>query len=127
MKNRTREICTSGSVRAEAGQPPHLLGRRKFLHLAAGAAALFFLVTLADQGALSQAARTIKIVVPFPPAGGSDILARVLAEQIGRAQGLTLVVENRPGAGSVIGTEAVSRAAPDGNTLLINTASIVIG
>ena len=40
MKNRTLEICTSGSVRDEAGQPPHLLGRRKFLHLAAGAAAL---------------------------------------------------------------------------------------
>src|SRR5436309_1359228 len=103
------------------------LPRRSFLHLAAAAAALLFLVTLADQGALSQAARTIKIVVPYPPAGGSDILARVLAEQIGRAQGLTLVVENRPGAGGVIGTEAVSRAAPDGNTLLITTASIVIG
>jgi tripartite-type tricarboxylate transporter receptor subunit TctC len=103
------------------------LPRRTFLHLAAAAAALLFLVTLADQGALSQAARTIKIVVPYPPAGGSDILARVLAEQIGRAQGLTLVVENRPGGGGVIGTEAVSRAAPDGNTLLINTASIVIG
>jgi len=40
MKNRKREICTSGSVRDEAGQPPHLLGRRTFLHLAAGAAAL---------------------------------------------------------------------------------------
>ena len=40
MRNRTREICTSGSVRDEDGQPPHLLGRRKFLHLAAGAAAL---------------------------------------------------------------------------------------
>jgi tripartite-type tricarboxylate transporter receptor subunit TctC len=99
--------------------------RRTFLHLSA--AALLVLVALADQGAWSQAARTIKIVVPFPPAGGSDILARVLAEQVGRAQGLTLVVENRPGAGSVIGTEAVSRAAPDGNTLLINTANIVIG
>jgi tripartite-type tricarboxylate transporter receptor subunit TctC len=101
--------------------------RRTFLHLAAGAAALLVLVALADPGAWSQAARTIKIVVPFPPGGGSDILARVLVEQVGRAQGLTLVVENRPGAGSVIGTEAVSRAAPDGNTLLINTANIVIG
>ena len=40
MKNRKREICTSGSVRDEAGQPPHLLGRRQFLHVAAGAAAL---------------------------------------------------------------------------------------
>jgi tripartite-type tricarboxylate transporter receptor subunit TctC len=105
---------------------PH---RRQFLHLAAGAAALpvVFALLFSGSGAWSQATRTIKIIVPLPPGGGSDILARVLAEQIGRAQGPTLVVENRPGAGSAIGTEAASRAAPDGNTLLINTASIVIG
>src|SRR6266581_7125777 len=103
------------------------LSRRTLLHLAAGAVALAVLFTaLAGQAAWAQAARTVKIVVPFPPAGGSDILARMLADQVGRAQGLTVVVENRPGAGSVIGTEAVSRAAPDGNTLLINTANIVI-
>ena len=101
--------------------------RRKFLALAVGAGSLAVLFTaLAGQAAWAQAARTIKIVVPFPPAGGSDILARMLADQVGRAQGPTMVVENRPGAGSVIGTEAVSRAAPDGNTLLINTANIVI-
>ena len=101
--------------------------RRTPLNLAVGAAALAILsITFTVQVAWSQSARTIKIVVPFPPAGGSDILARVLAEQVGRAQGITVMVENRPGAGSVIGTEAVSRAAPDGNTLLINTANIVI-
>jgi len=105
------------------------LPRRNFLHLAAGAAALpvVFALLFSGNGAWSQATRTIKIIVPLPPGGGSDILARVLAEQIGRAQGPSLVVENRPGAGSAIGTEAASRAAPDGNTLLINTASIVIG
>src|SRR4051812_17367998 len=103
------------------------LPRRTLLHPAAGIAALAILfIGLAGQVAWSQSARTIKIVVPFPPAGGSDILARMLAEQVGRAQGVTVMVENRPGAGSVIGTEAVSRAAPDGNTLLINTANIVI-
>jgi tripartite-type tricarboxylate transporter receptor subunit TctC len=58
----------------------------------------------------------------FGPAGGSsDFLARLLAEPIGRAQRLTMVSENRPGAGSIIGTEAVAHAAPDGNSLLINT------
>ena len=55
-----------------------------------------------------------------------DILARVLTEQIGRAQGQTMVVENRPGGGSVIGTETVARAAPDGNTVLMLANSFVI-
>src|SRR5207253_10972861 len=54
------------------------------------------------------------------------ILARLLAEQIGPAQGPTVVIENRPGAGSIVGTEAVSRAVPDGNTLLINVAEFAI-
>jgi tripartite-type tricarboxylate transporter receptor subunit TctC len=70
--------------------------------------------------------RPIKFVVPYPPGGGGDILARLLAEQIGRTQRLTIVVENRPGAGSVIGTEVASRAAPDGNTILITEPTFVI-
>jgi hypothetical protein len=85
-----------------------------------GAAGSFSLV---NQGALSQAGRIIKLVVPLAPGGGADILARILAEQIARGQGPTVVVENGPGAG----TESVARAAPNGNTLLINTANIVIG
>jgi tripartite-type tricarboxylate transporter receptor subunit TctC len=71
-------------------------------------------VTLSGHGAWSQAARTIKIVVPYPPGGPADTLARLMAEQIGRAQGPTVVIENRPGADTVIGTEAVARTAPDG-------------
>src|SRR5262249_42369979 len=71
------------------------------------------------QGAWSQTTRTIKLVVPFPPGGVADVLARLLAEQIGRAQGPTFVVENRPGAATMIATGAVSRAAPDGNTVLL--------
>jgi tripartite-type tricarboxylate transporter receptor subunit TctC len=102
----------------------------QFLHLAAAAAAVVGLtvivVTLSGHGALSQTARTIKIVVPFQPGAGSDILARLLGQQIGRAAGPTVVVENRAGAGSIVGTEAVSRAAPDGNTLLINTPTLII-
>jgi tripartite-type tricarboxylate transporter receptor subunit TctC len=60
------------------------------------------------------------------PGGGTDILARLLAEEIGRAEGQRMLIENRPGAGSAIGTEAVSRAAPDGNTVLIVSASFLI-
>ncbi len=73
-----------------------------------------------------QAARTIKIVVPYSPGGGADTVARVLADQIGRTQGHTMLIENRPGAGTVIATDAVSRATPDGNTVLIADTNFVI-
>ena len=75
---------------------------------------------------MAGADTTIKIVVPSTPGGGADVLARMLADQISRAQGRTLVVENRPGAGNTIGTEAVARSAPDGNTLLITTPEFII-
>jgi tripartite-type tricarboxylate transporter receptor subunit TctC len=80
----------------------------------------------AGHGAWSQTARTIKIVVPYPPGSGPDILSRLMAEQIGRTQGPTVVVENRPGGGTVIGTEAVARAVPDGSTVLLVANSFII-
>jgi len=70
--------------------------------------------------------RTIKIVVPYAAGGPTDLVARVLADEIGRAQGLTIVVEDRPGAAGAVGAEVVSRAAPDGNTLLIAAPAFVI-
>jgi tripartite-type tricarboxylate transporter receptor subunit TctC len=100
------------------------LPRRQFLHLAAVPAVLAIL--LSGSGAWSQVARTIKIVVPVPPGGGMDFLARLLAEQIGRTQGLTIIIESRPGAGGRIATEAVSRLAPDGTTLLMTYPAFVI-
>ena len=91
-------------------------------------AACFAIMLLAPTGhdAWPQAARTIKIVVPFPPGGSADILARLLGEQISKAQGPTVVIENRPGGGASIAYEAVARAVPDGNTLVINGNSLVI-
>jgi tripartite-type tricarboxylate transporter receptor subunit TctC len=103
------------------------LPRRRFLHLAGLAAAVAVLsVTLSGSIAWSQTPRAIKIVVPFPPGGAADFLARVLAEQVGRLKGLTTVVENRPGAGSVVGTDAMSRAAPDGRTILLYSKESII-
>jgi tripartite-type tricarboxylate transporter receptor subunit TctC len=106
------------------------LSRRQFLRLVSTGAGLvaltIVLATLSDHGAWAQTTRTIKIVVPVPPGGGMDFLTRLLAEQIGRTQGLTIVVESRPGAGGRIATEAVSRAAPDGTTLLMASPSFVI-
>src|SRR5205807_2111379 len=61
-----------------------------------------------------------------PPGGSADILARVLGEQVSKANGPTVVIENRPGGGASIAYEAVARAAPDGNTLVINGNSLVI-
>ena len=84
------------------------------------------LLALSGHGASSQPAKTFKIVVPYPPGSGPDILSRLMAEQIGRAQGPAVVVENRPGGGTMIGTEAVARAAPDGNTVLLVANSFVV-
>jgi tripartite-type tricarboxylate transporter receptor subunit TctC len=89
--------------------------------------AIVSLALFASEGPVrSQAPKAIKIIAPFTPGGGSDLLARILADTLRRTEGIAAVVENRVGAGSVIGTEAVSRAAPDGTTLLINTPNIII-
>jgi len=69
---------------------------------------------------------TIRLVVPLPPGGGVDVVARQLAEQIGQAQGASFIIENRPGAGTIIGTDAVARASPDGNTLLVVPHSFLV-
>jgi tripartite-type tricarboxylate transporter receptor subunit TctC len=124
MKNRKREICTSGSVRDEDGQPPHLLGRRKFLHLAAGAAAL----PAAPRIARAQAypSRPVRIIVGFAPGGPVDIIARLISQWLSERLAQQFIVENRPGAGSNIGTEAVVRAPADGYTLLLITSTNAI-
>ena len=99
-----------------------LSSRRSPYLVAAGVLSILFGLT----GAWSEPARTIKIVVPYPAGGTADILARILGEQISRTEGVTLLTENRPGASAIIGTEAVSRAAPDGSTLLITSTAFLI-
>jgi tripartite-type tricarboxylate transporter receptor subunit TctC len=84
------------------------------------------LLALTRTPAWSQASQAIRLVVPYPPGGGIDVLARILADEIGRTQGQSIVIENRPGAGTEIGTEVVARAVPDGKTLLINNNALVI-
>ncbi len=81
---------------------------------------------LACSGAWPQSGRTIRLIMPFPPGGPADAMARLLAQQIGSASGRSMVVESHPGAGTEIGTEYVSRAAPDGDTLLIISPSFVV-
>jgi tripartite-type tricarboxylate transporter receptor subunit TctC len=95
--------------------------RRRFLHLAATAA----LVPTVSRLARAQAypTRPVRIVVGFGPAGVTDITARLIAQWLSERLHQPFIVENRPGAGSNIGTEAALRAPPDGNTLLMVTSS----
>jgi tripartite-type tricarboxylate transporter receptor subunit TctC len=65
--------------------------------------------------------RIIKIVVPFAPGGGTDVVARTLAQEMSKDLGVSVIIENKPGAGTIIGTQAVATSAPDGYTLLMGT------
>jgi tripartite-type tricarboxylate transporter receptor subunit TctC len=91
--------------------------RRHFLHLVAGAAALSF----APQVARAQAypTRPVRIIVGFAPAGPGDIIARLIGQWLSERLGQQFVIDNRPGAGGNIGTEALVRAPADGYTLLL--------
>jgi tripartite-type tricarboxylate transporter receptor subunit TctC len=93
------------------------LPRRRVLHLAASAATLPALLRIAR--AQAYPTRPVRIVVGFPAGGTSDIVARVVGQWLSERLGQQFVVENRPGAGSNLATEAVARAAPDGYTLLL--------
>ena len=65
--------------------------------------------------------RIVRIVVPFAPGGGTDVIARTLAQEMAKDLGATVVIENKPGAGTIIGTQAVAASEPDGYTLLMGT------
>jgi tripartite-type tricarboxylate transporter receptor subunit TctC len=95
--------------------------KRSFL---LGAVALV-LGALASGGAYAQS-KTLKIIVPYTPGSGPDILSRLMSEQIPRDGGPSVVVENRPGGGTLIGTEAAAKTEPDGNTVLLVANSFVI-
>jgi tripartite-type tricarboxylate transporter receptor subunit TctC len=93
------------------------LPRRQFLHLAAGATALS--ATWHVARAQNYPARPVRVIVGFPPGGGIDIVARLLAQWLSERLGQPFVIENRPGASSNIATEAAVRAAPDGYTIVM--------
>ena len=76
-------------------------------------------------GAQDYPAKPVRIVVPYPPGGGVDILARPIADRLGRMWGAPVVVENKAGAGTLLGAEFVARASPDGYTLLLTSDTTI--
>ena len=98
-----------------------ILARRRFTH-ALLATGLLGGLPMALPGAAAQAfpARPIKMVVPFPPGGSTDVIARMMAQRLSDALKVQVLVENKPGAGSVLGTDLVAKAAPDGYTLVVS-------
>jgi tripartite-type tricarboxylate transporter receptor subunit TctC len=94
--------------------------RRRFLHLG-GAAALMAVPYLAS--AQAYPARPVRLIVPVAPGGGLDVFARLVGQWLSERLGQPFIVENRPGAGNTIGTEAVVKAPPDGYTLLLASSN----
>jgi tripartite-type tricarboxylate transporter receptor subunit TctC len=91
--------------------------------------ALFALALVASSGtqaAAQSSGRTIKLLVPAAPGASTDFVARLSADHMSKTQGVTAVVENRPGANGMIGVEAVSRSAPDGNTVLVTANTYLL-
>src|SRR5262249_9509551 len=100
------------------------VARRGFLDLATGSGALLALPHIAKPQAYPS--RPVHIILGFPPGGSSDVIGRLMAQWLSEQLGQPFVFENRPGAGSNIGTEMVARAAPDGHTLLWGTSANAI-
>jgi tripartite-type tricarboxylate transporter receptor subunit TctC len=102
-----------------------MLNRRRLLSLsAAGLAAPALLASEAGAQAAWPARGSIRLIAQFPPGGLVDTISRLMAPALGQALSQTVVVENRAGAGGVIGTDAVAKAAPDGYTFLVSHASV---
>lgn len=85
--------------------------------------ALLCAVAAAPVGAQDFPSRPLRIIVPYPPGGGTDRVARIIGEKLAEQMGQPVVIDNRAGAGGVVGTEASARAAPDGYTMVLGSTA----
>ena len=83
------------------------------------------LASMAGQAVQAQPGKTLRLIVPFPPGGSTDILARAIGAKLGPALGQTVVIDNKPGAGGALGAAEAARAEPDGNTLLMGHIGVL--
>src|SRR5215475_11345980 len=102
-----------------------MLNRRHLLRLAAASAVTPALTTRASAQS-SFPNRYVRLVVPFPPGGGTDAIARVVSVKLSEMWGQNMVVENRGGGATNIGTEAVARSDPDGYTMLLQSMPLAV-
>jgi tripartite-type tricarboxylate transporter receptor subunit TctC len=124
MRNRKLQTGPSGSVRHAEGQPADVLDRRQFLQLAGGAAALASTSRIAI--AQSYPARPIRWIIGFAPGGAADMAVRLVSDELSERLGQAVIVDNRPGAGTNIASEAMIRAPADGYTIgLVTPANAV--
>jgi tripartite-type tricarboxylate transporter receptor subunit TctC len=100
--------------------------RTKRISLLLGAALFFSVSAVVRNIAQTYPTRPVRIVVPFGAGGGTDNLARIAEPYVSRALGQSIIIDNRPGGGSVIGTDTVAKSAPDGYTVLMTDSSVAV-
>jgi tripartite-type tricarboxylate transporter receptor subunit TctC len=102
-----------------------MLHRRRFLTLAGSTLAAPYVLTGAARAA-DWPTKPVRMIVPFTPAGGTDVMARIMCQRLSEMWGQQVIVENKPGAGANIGTDIVAKADPDGYTFMINSVPLAV-
>src|SRR5579883_1443589 len=120
----SENVTAASSTQCDKAGSTSLIGRAALLLLFPLLAGMAFATQRVD--AAEYPVRPITLVVPYPAGGGNDVIARLVAAKMSAALGQQIIVENRGGAGSTIGTRDVARSAPDGYTILIATSSLAI-
>jgi tripartite-type tricarboxylate transporter receptor subunit TctC len=101
-----------------------MLTRRRWLKLSTASALASGWAAPRAHAQAWPSARVIRLIAPFPPGGGTDIVSRIMANRFSETLGQQVIVDNRPGAGSNIGIEAAARSAPDGYTILLGAPTL---
>jgi tripartite-type tricarboxylate transporter receptor subunit TctC len=114
-------ICYGGPENSNRTRMPMPSGSKTRAAVFPFALAAFWLSASVYPALAAYPERIVRIIVPFAPGGGTDVVARTLAQELAKDLGVSVVVENKPGAGTIIGTQAVATSEPDGYTLLMGT------